>query len=557
MKIYNKLIINASNVVLPKKPNVIKLRIIGDDNFKIFCDLLKIKEDSIKKKEDGGGPFTREECINIKNYSGPEYGYITAKWYVVDLIFGSITDKEFFNKCMVEYDEMFVGDKCKSLWFPKRPVLKKNNEYWDTKKKIINKYKIYCITKGRYEKQTTRKYLEEMGADYYLVVETAEVQKYIDNGCPKEKILEFTPEAKKDITHTCQKWIDGGSIPVRNFIWEHSINQGQLRHWCLDDNLDGFHRLYKNARVPIKSPVVFRAVEDYADNCKNLYMCGLNYSSMVPEISRRRSLTTNNTRIYSCILIHNSLDNAIIKHTKDKTETEYWTNRWRGAYNEDTDLSLRLLKCGLPTILFNNLLCNKMTTNSCKGGNTDSIYKGDGLQKKLEQLLLFHGDVAKQSNKFKKENHHQVDYSGFKENKVIFNDKIKTYNYNMISKLDTEKIVKKINKKKVLTKPQVVAVEPVAEDQPEPELELEIEEQPEPEPEKDISIDKPIIKTKYKKMNTGSLQDPKTILEQFLELKEQMKAQLDFNKVDKSYLYIQNQGLNEAEKKELIIKLLS
>lgn len=58
-------------------------------------------------------------------------------------------------------------------------------------------------------------------------------------------------------------------------------------------------------------------------------------------------------------------------------------------------------------------------------------------------------------------------------------------------------------------------------------------------------------------MNTGSLEEPKTILGQFLELKEQMKELLDFNKVDKTLLYIQNQGLNENEKKELIIKLLS
>lgn len=541
-KIYNKLILNASNVVLPKKPTTIKLRIIGDDNFKIFCDLLGVKEDSIKKKEDGGGPFSKEECINIKNYSGPEYGYINAKWYVIDLIFGSVKDKQSYNKIFHEYEDFFVGDKTKSLWFPKRPELKKNNEYWahSGSGRIDNKYKIYCITKGRYEKQTTRKYLEQMGADYYLVVETEEIEKYIEHGCPKERILEFSPEAKKDIIHSCQKWVDGGSIPVRNFIWAHSVKEGHKRHWCLDDNLDGFHRLHENARVPIRTPIVFRAVEDYADNCKNLYMCGLNYSSMVPEISRRRSLTTNNTRIYSCILIHNKLDKILIKHTKDKTITEHWSNRWRGAYNEDTDLSLRLLKCGMPTVLFNNLLCNKMTTNSCKGGNTDSIYKGNGLQKKLEQLLEFHGDVAKQSNKFKKENHHHVDYSGYKDNAIIFKDNIVKYSYPMKKIIDTEINKKTFTKKKILTEPK-----------PEPQVVAVAEEQPEPEPEKDISTDKP--KPKTKKMNTEFLEDPKTILEQFLELKEQ----LNFNKVDKTLLYIQNQGLTEAEKKQLIIKLLS
>ena len=46
-----------------------------------------------------------------------------------------------------------------------------------------------------------------------------------------------------------------------------------------------------------------------------------------------------NTRIYSCILIDNALP-----------------FRWRGRYNEDTDLSLRVLKAGLCTIQFNAFL---------------------------------------------------------------------------------------------------------------------------------------------------------------------------------------------------------
>jgi len=42
-----------------------------------------------------------------------------------------------------------------------------------------------------------------------------------------------------------------------------------------------------------------------------------------------------------------------------------------------TDLSLRILKTGFPTMLFNCFLCGKQTTLSVKGGN-EEIYKNDG-----------------------------------------------------------------------------------------------------------------------------------------------------------------------------------
>ena len=47
---------------------------------------------------------------------------------------------------------------------------------------------------------------------------------------------------------------------------------------------------------------------------------------------------------------------------------------WRGRYNEDTDLSLRALKDGWCTVLFNAFLIGKVTTMRMKGGNTDNVY---------------------------------------------------------------------------------------------------------------------------------------------------------------------------------------
>ena len=106
------------------------------------------------------------------------------------------------------------------------------------------------------------------------------------------------------------------------------------------------------------------------------------------------------SRIYSCILLDN------------KTP-----HRWRGKYNEDTDLSLRILKDGLCTVLFYAFLQCKVTTMTMKGGNTEELY-GEGRLKFAESLVKQHPDVAKVTKKYGRWHHH-VDYSGFKKNKLI------------------------------------------------------------------------------------------------------------------------------------------
>ena len=106
---------------------------------------------------------------------------------------------------------------------------------------------------------------------------------------------------------------------------------------------------------------------------------------------------TMNTRIYSFILNRNDLD-----------------YRWRGTWNEDTDLSLRILKDGWCTVQFNQMLAAKMTTQKVKGGNTAEFYKDNGTFLKSKMLENMHPDVAKVVWKFSRW-HHEVDYSGFKQ----------------------------------------------------------------------------------------------------------------------------------------------
>jgi hypothetical protein len=112
-----------------------------------------------------------------------------------------------------------------------------------------------------------------------------------------------------------------------------------------------------------------------------------------------------NTRIYSCILIKNDIP-----------------YRWRGRYNEDTDLSLRALKDGWCTVLFMAFLAEKMPTMTMKGGNTESLYKLDGQQDgrllMAQSLQQQHPDVTEIVWKWGRWQH-QVDYRAFKANKLI------------------------------------------------------------------------------------------------------------------------------------------
>ncbi|MCP6324563.1 hypothetical protein NL453_29480, partial [Klebsiella pneumoniae] len=57
----------------------------------------------------------------------------------------------------------------------------------------------------------------------------------------------------------------GGSIPARNFVWEHSISEGHKRHWILDDNIRDFYRSHKNTRLIVRSTAPFRVCEDFTD----------------------------------------------------------------------------------------------------------------------------------------------------------------------------------------------------------------------------------------------------------------------------------------------------
>ena len=256
----------------------------------------------------------------------------------------------------------------------------------------MNSYPIYIISKGRWENRLTVKSLDVCGIDYKIVIEPQEYDDYSKVIAP-EKIL-ILPFSN----------LGQGSIPARNWVWEHSVSQGALKHWILDDNIFKFMRLNNNKRIQCRSKYIFKICEDFVDRYENIALSGMNYQNFAHDRVEMPPYKLN-TRIYSCILIKNDIP-----------------YRWRGKYNEDTDLSIRALKDGYCTLLFNALLIDKTGTMRNKGGNTEELYmETDNRREFAESLAKQHPDVVKVTKKFGRW-HHLVNYKSFSKNKPVKKD---------------------------------------------------------------------------------------------------------------------------------------
>jgi hypothetical protein len=249
------------------------------------------------------------------------------------------------------------------------------------------KYPIYIPSKGRADRPLTATRLKAMGVPFRIVVEEHEANDYaFAVGVAPLLVLPFSN-------------LGQGSIPARNWIWEHAAKEGHERHWIIDDNIVRFYRLNLNRRIPVATGTIFACAEEFTDRYENIALSGFNNIAFAPDREPSLAPFTLNTRIYSMTLI--------------KTSLPY---RWRGRYNEDTDLCLRALKDGWVTVQFNAFLGDKATTMTMRGGNTDTVYNtGDDRRAFAESLAEQHPDVARVTWKFDRW-HHEVDYSPFRGN---------------------------------------------------------------------------------------------------------------------------------------------
>jgi hypothetical protein len=264
------------------------------------------------------------------------------------------------------------------------------------------RFPIYIPSKGRHDTRLTMRHLDAMGVPYHVIVEQQELPAYAAVIDPaKLLVLDPAYQERYDSRDSAgdAKGVSKGSGPARNFAWDHAVASGAKWHWVMDDNIRGFYRTRKNTQIRVADGTVFRVMEDFVLRYTNVGMAGPNYYCF----AKRKQLIPpfiTNTRLFSCNLIRCDLP-----------------FRWRCRYNEDADLSLRILKAGWCTVQFNAFLQNKMRTMQMKGGNTDAFYKSEGTLVKSRALVRLHPDVVRVIPRFHRW-HHYIDFSGFTQKLV-------------------------------------------------------------------------------------------------------------------------------------------
>lgn len=251
------------------------------------------------------------------------------------------------------------------------------------------KYPIYIPTKGRFNSRKTVKALTDMSVFYRVVIEKHEYRLY-SRILDDSQILILPYSMPNDSSQL---------VTTRNWIKAHSINEGHKRHWQFDDNIKAFYRMNNNKRYKVSTGSIFKCVEDFTDRYKNIAMAGLNYMNYA--IPDGRPPYFLNSRVYSMSLVNNELPYL-----------------WRGIFNDDTDICLRMLKDGYCTINFNAFSGDKDATMTTKGGNTPIYTTGDLRCNFVDSLIDQHPNHVKKVWRFGRW-HHQVNYKPFKKNKLI------------------------------------------------------------------------------------------------------------------------------------------
>lgn len=281
--------------------------------------------------------------------------------------------------------------KKSSIWYPHRPRLTPGKFVWEGVPSKT-RYPVFVPSKGRPKTETTGRLLTQAGCDFYFVVEPSEASSYEQKYPGKVLVLPFEN-------------LGLGSIPARNWIWEYAKKINAAKHWILDDNIRRFSRSHDGRRLAVvRSSAPLRAVEDFSDRYDNIAISGLMHEGFVNQSVNSLPIAWN-TRVYSCTLIDTSIP-----------------YEWRGRYNEDTDLCLRVLKDGRSIAAFRALCMNKAPTSrgdgrsGMSGGNTSTVYAvNDRRRSFAESLRDQHPDVVNVEWKFGRW-HHVVDYLPFKNN---------------------------------------------------------------------------------------------------------------------------------------------
>jgi hypothetical protein len=353
--------------------------------------------------------FFKRTWIDMPPFENEEVPF----YHTITVTFPKLADKIAF----AELVKQPISENTKSIDFPFLKTKEKRNLVWMGRNETSQpRYPVFIISKGRAQYgPLTAIVLREIGVPFYLMVEPQEYDKYRVL-CDWAEDVFVLPEGNHG----------KGPGRARNACWDIAKKvMNTKRHWVLDDNIRAFYRLHQNQRIRVGDGTIFRAAEDFVDRYKNIPIAGFAYKFFHPATETQFPFKVN-TRIYSTLLIDN--------------DCPY---RWRGRYNEDTILSLDVLKNVKKnpthedlnavdkdgslrnpknkrhaTVEFVAFLQDKLNTQTQKGGNTAEFYQKEGTAAKSAMLVDVHPDVAEAKEMYDRD-HHKVKYEVFRGNWLI------------------------------------------------------------------------------------------------------------------------------------------
>ena len=383
-----------------------RMSLFEDDGTPVVIDPSKLVRKNVKKQV-----LDTQDAIDEKYWKSqwqdmPEFTQEANEAYrTVTMKFRSKEDYDEFSQKIGQE----ITDKTKSIWHPKLNVTKNLELRWVQESRTNPEHPMYIVSKGRADTMITSRSFARMQIPHYIVIEPQDELAY------EEALDNF--DIRKYVTLLVAPFSNHGDGPgrARNWAWDHSMTIGATSHWVFDDNISDFYRLHNNERIRFESGVGFQIMEDFVNRYDNIYIAGPQYRFFIAPDQSYPAFVAN-TRIYSALLIRNDC-----KH------------RWRGRYNEDTDICLRVMKDGDVCLQFNAFLQGKCATQTVAGGNTAEFYHAEnadneefketgynteGTVNKSQMLVDMHPDVARLVWRYGRW-HHWVDYGPFKTNTPI------------------------------------------------------------------------------------------------------------------------------------------
>jgi len=252
--------------------------------------------------------------------------------------------------------------------------------------KAMPRYPVYILSKDRfqYERAFTARAFATDGVPFILAVESHQVEEYRE--------LCRTLGVPEDYVHDIGfSNLGMGCASVRNWITDHARDNGHARQWQFDDNVRLFYRLYHGIRLPCRAGLAMRVCEDFTDRYTNVGLSGFNYAMFVNH--KTAAPLAVNVHVYSATLV-----NTAIKR------------RWRGPYNEDTDMCLQVLADGWCTILLNVFTADKKAAFKNGGkrnilGGMSDLYAADGRLRMARSLERRWPGVVTVERRFQRPQH--------------------------------------------------------------------------------------------------------------------------------------------------------